>query len=284
MTRTWATPSRTQIHDAFRDHNVNFIEHPHCSPGRSPWVHGLRAVTMHHTAGKNSADYLATHWNLPGANACIANGRYNGHARDGLAVILSWGDCWHTGQGGPWPGVAGRDSLHLTSWGNEVESVGTMRDITDPQIETGGRILAAFWDLAGIREHTHRHADWTDGTGPVPGGPLPTVGRKIDTRADKGYTTGFWLAQGDKYVHRALWDGVVPSLEAIATAQATDAPSPAAWRLACRLADLGHYVGVVRPRGEQRYPGRAVKAWQSSIGAQPTGRYGPRAHAAIFAA
>lgn len=281
MSRTWARPSEAQLRESFHDHGVRFTVHPRCR-SRGRWANGMRGVTVHHTAGKNSADYLAKAWSLPGANCCIGNGRYNGKAKDGLAVILGFGDVFHTGNGGPWPGIAALNSLHLVSWGIEVESLGTLRDITDAQIETVGRMLAALWDVAGIRENTHRHADWTDGTGPLDNGPLPTLGRKIDTRKDKGYTTGFWVAQGDKYVLRKAWDGVTPALENVAVAEQTDTPNLAAWRVACRLSDLGAYVGAVRPRGEQRYPKRAVKAFQAAHGLAATGRYSPALHRLIF--
>lgn len=201
------TPSPRELRAAFRDHGVRFVEHAQVERGRSEWSHGLRAATVHHTAGKNSANYLATAWSYPGANVVINNGRYNGASVDGRAVILSWGDCWHSGAGGPWKGVAGEDSLHLVSWGIEIESLGTRRDISDKQIENVGRMLAALVDLGMPKRNIHRHADWTDATGPVTGPlrrrsgyPNTTKGRKIDTRKDFGYTTALWKRQATKYL------------------------------------------------------------------------------------
>lgn len=193
---TYPKPGQGDLRAAFEDHHVPFRVHPK-ERGRD-WSSGLRAATVHHTAGRNSADYLASAWRLPGANTCISNGRYN--ATDGQAVILAWGSCFHSGKGGPWRNVAAKDNLHLVSWGIEIESVGTQKDITDAQIQTVGRMLAALVDLGMPIEHIHRHADWTDGSGPVGGYPLSTVGRKIDTNARLGYTTDFWLAEARKYL------------------------------------------------------------------------------------
>jgi hypothetical protein len=78
------------------------------------------------------------------------------------------------------------------------------------------------------------------------------------------------------------WDGVVPLYQNIITAEADGTANDAVWRLACRLADLGFFKGSPI-RGTQKYPANAVAAWQKSIGAQDTGKYGPVAHEKIFA-
>jgi hypothetical protein len=258
---SYPKPSRDEIRKAFKDHGVNFVDHAKVSNGRSRWSNGLRAATVHHTAGKNSADYLATAWSLPGANVVINHGEYNGASKDGRAVILSYGDCWHSGDGGPWSGIAGRNSLHLVSWGIEIESLGTKKDITAKQTETVGRMLAALVDLGMPRGNIHRHADWTDGTGPVGGYPLPTNGRKIDTNKS-WYPTGFWVDACKKYQGSSgggYWDGVVPSYDGCMAAWNDQTlANPQAWRLACRLADLGYYSGKPQPKGSQCYPLKAV--------------------------
>ena len=303
MTVTYLKPKPKHLQAAFNDHRVDYVEHAKCSLGRSTWAYGLRAATCHHTAGRNSADYLATEWNLPGANTVINNGQYNGAERDGRAVILSWGDCWHPGEGGPWGGVSGEDSLHLVSWGIEIESLGTLRDISDAQVTTVGRMLAALVDLGMPMDHIHRHGDWTDATGPVTG-PLrrrsdghTTLGRKIDTRKDKGYTTGFWqiAAAHHRIVDRTgvtnpatpvrgdLWDGTVPYLDVLLDAQHATVASQATYRLAARLHDIGHYTGVPQV-GVTAYPRKAVAAWQKSRGYAATGNWGPKAQQLLFAA
>lgn len=266
-----------QIRAAFDDHGVNWVQHRNCNAGRDAWANGLRAATVHHTAGKNSADYLST-FRWGGANAVINHGVYNGEANDGRAVILCWGSAWHSGAGGPWKGVAGKDSLHLVSWGIEIESLGNRKDMTEAQISNTGRMLAALVDLGMPVGNIHRHADWTDGTGPVPG-PLPTRGRKIDTNKT-WYPTSLWVAEAKKAMR--AWDGVIPPIENIQKAEAGQTANPSTLRLAARLRDLGFFTGEIQPLYFQGYPVKAVAAWQKSIGAAPTGKYGPKAHAGIF--
>lgn len=274
-------PSAKQLREAFTDHGVQLVVHRR-ERSRDQWANGLRAATCHHTAGKNSVEYLATQWRLPGANCVIQNGRYNGMAKDGLAVILAWGSAWHSGTGGPWPGVAGRDALHLVSWGMEFESVGTRPDMTDPMIENGARMLAALIDLGMPRQHIHRHEDWTDGTGPVGGYPLPTNGRKIDTN-NRWYPTSFWVKHAGLYV-KGAWDGVVPDFQAVVAAAADpELASKASWRVAGRLADLGLYAGTPAPVYVQGYPRRAVTRLQRQNGWTPDGEYTHEVHRALFA-
>lgn len=77
------------------------------------------------------------------------------------------------------------------------------------------------------------------------------------------------------------WDGVVPEYENVIKAEAEGIANPASWRLACRLKDMGFYSGTP-VRGQQKYPERAVAAWQRSKGYKDTGKYGPIAHVKIF--
>ena len=288
---TWVKPTRKDLVDAFRDHGVRFVEHPKVSPGRSAWVHGLRSATVHHTAATNSADYLAKNWSLPGANCVINNGRYNGPDVDGRAVILSWGDCWHSGAGGPWHGVAGEDALHYVSWGIEQESLGTKRDITDPMLENTGRMLAALVALGMPRDNIHRHEDWTDATGPVTG-PLrvrpdtgrTTDGRKIDTADDLGYTTALWVKLAAQHALTPWWDGIEPDYDNILAAQNDPTlRNKAAWRVASRLADLDHSQPP-QPLYIQGYPWRAVRNYQHAKGYRvpDPGAYGPKLHRQLF--
>lgn len=84
-------------------------------------------------------------------------------------------------------------------------------------------------------------------------------------------------------LYNGVWDGNVPQFENILSAQNNPAlKNKAAWRLACRLKDLGFYQGDVKPEGEQGYPRKAVEAYQKSLGAEPSGNYGLRLHKRIF--
>jgi hypothetical protein len=273
-------PTPAQLREAFNDHGVGYVTNDKTNAGRDAWANGLRAATVHHTAGKNSLGHLQS-FRWGGANALIQHGGYNGKANDGKAVILCWGSAWHSGTGGPWPKVAGRDSLHLVSWGIEIESLGTRSDITDAQTDTVGRMLAALVDLGMPIGHVHRHEDWTDGHDPVGGYPLPTNGRKIDTNA-RWYDTGFWVEQARRH-RQGLWDGTVPDVDAVQkAAQDPTLANKASWRVACRLADLGFYNGTPLPLYQQGYPRKAVARFQKAQGWDGSGKYGNTTHARLF--
>jgi hypothetical protein len=277
---SYPKPKPGALREAFRDHGVKYETTSHTNPGRNAWSDGLRAATVHHTAGKNSLRHLQS-FRWGGCNALIQHGGYNGPKNDGVAVILAWGSAWHSGTGGPWKGVAGKDSAHLVSWGIEIESLGTKKDMTDAQIETTARMLAALVDLGMPIEHIHRHEDWTDGSGPVGGYPLETNGRKIDTN-DRWYSTEFWVKKTGLYLQRA-WDGVVPDVVAVLKAEADPTlANKASHRLACRLADMGFYQGRPLPLYEQGYPRKAVKRLQAAHGWEQDGEYTQGVHRAAF--
>jgi hypothetical protein len=170
------SPSDSAIQSAFRRHGVRFVVAPLLAGSRGrPWSSGLRAIVDHHTAGTNSLRHLQN----PGGTFPFTQTLIQ---RDGLVQLLSTRSCWGSGTGGPWPGIAGRDSLHLVAWQNEVEDLGQGRTFTAAQMESLGRINAALVSLGVPAANEINHRDWTDGTAPVGGFPLPTRGRKVDTR------------------------------------------------------------------------------------------------------
>lgn len=82
----------------------------------------------------------------------------------------------------------------------------------------------------------------------------------------------------------ALWDGKIPNYNnVVAAMNDPELKNLAAYRLACRLHDLGFFKGVP-VEYEQGYPWKAVAAWQKSKGynVQPPGTYGRKAHEKIF--
>lgn len=172
---TFPSPTRAQVVAALHAHGVRFrLDIAHSPEGR-PWQFGLRAIVDHHTAGTNSLEYVQNRkGTFPFCNALID--------RDGLVHILSTQSVWGSGRGGPWPGVAGRDSLHLVAWQNEVEDLGVRQSFTDAQLESLGRVNASLVSLGVPLSNEVNHRDWTDGNPPVGGYPLPTAGRKSDTR------------------------------------------------------------------------------------------------------
>lgn len=93
----------------------------------------------------------------------------------------------------------------------------------------------------------------------------------------------FWTPYGEVAPgSTALWDGTVPPLENVDYAEDTGEANKAAWRLACRLYDLGHYTGKPQPCYSQQYPGKAVTSFQRAQGWEGSGKYGPKTHAAVW--
>lgn len=88
-----------------------------------------------------------------------------------------------------------------------------------------------------------------------------------------------------KPASKDLWDGVVPSFgNVVKSMNDNDLENKAAWRLACRLADLGFFNGTPIEY-EQGYPWKAVNSWQKSNGWNnifPEGAYGRIAHRKLF--
>jgi hypothetical protein len=174
----YVKPTRLGILAAFKAHGLNYVADPVAASAEGrPWVDGIRAVVNHHTAGKSShALLLNAGGRFPTVNALIQ--------RDGLVRVLSTLSVWGSGDGGPWPGVAAVNSLHLVGWQIEVEDMGMGKTFTPEQMESLGRMTAALVSLGVPLANVINHRDWTDGTAPVGGFPLPTRGRKVDTRYD----------------------------------------------------------------------------------------------------
>ena len=87
-----------------------------------------------------------------------------------------------------------------------------------------------------------------------------------------------------KPVSKDLWDGVVPSFNNVMKSMnEDDLENKAAWRLSCRLADLGFFKGVP-VEYSQAYPWKAMADWQKSNGfkVSPEGSYGRVAHRKLF--
>jgi hypothetical protein len=80
-----------------------------------------------------------------------------------------------------------------------------------------------------------------------------------------------------------LWDGVVPNMNNVnAAAIEPSLKNLAAWRVACRLKDLGFYVGEVNPVYHQGYPRKAIEAFQKSKNLKSLKIYDQRTHEALF--
>lgn len=241
------------------------------------------ALLLHHTAGAATDSTDPKHkGNQKGANAGIINfvqSHYPVPAanftldRDGTVYVHSAYPVWHAGLGDfkgqePWNRLgifkdAGNDYM----LGVEIVSKGVKKDYTAAQQESLVALMAAVgaasgWDGYNLLRHP-RHKDWAPR-------------RKVDIVYTQPEVDEM-VAKYHKY-----WDGVVPLLENVKVAQDTGIKNDAAWRVACRLKDLGHYEGEPLPNGQQGYPRKAISAFQKSVAGESTGNYGPKTHAALF--
>lgn len=155
---------------------------------------------------------------------------------------------------------------HMTDYEKAILNDILSRYVTDD----GHRVLAngEWWDAADGM-HTEISQGWDRGC------------KRNTTLADVHNVINR-LGIDENGIHNLpLWDGVLPSYDNIIYSQDNNVANSAAWRLASRLADLGFFKGTP-VNGAQKYPLNAVKAWQQSIGATATGKFGPVAYDRIF--
>jgi hypothetical protein len=87
-----------------------------------------------------------------------------------------------------------------------------------------------------------------------------------------------------KPASKELWDGVVPEFNNIMKAMNDEnLKNKAAWRLSCRLADLGFFKGTPKEYS-QGYPWNAMMDWQDANGitVSPEGSYNRIMHRKLF--
>lgn len=288
-------PTPSQILAALREAGVDVqayrnwdtIGRPWKGPDGSP---GMTGAVVHHTAtrsatgskGAPSLYWAVTAYDKPVCNLLIGRG-------PGDTYLLSAGSAYHCGLGGPIPelgipshGFFGQSRL----FGIEIDDPGvSTTSLTPYQVEQTAKVLAALSKLTGfdLDKGVITHKCYTDGCHTEAKKPLPSVGRKNDTldgawrqfpgdKDAKPYNAPFWREEAKKYTGQAAtWDGTIPTLAAAKKAYdslATETPlnNRAAWRIACRLYDLGIRTKPAKPLGEQGYPRRDVKAYREHIG------------------
>jgi hypothetical protein len=96
----------------------------------------------------------------------------------------------------------------------------------------------------------------------------------------------FWTPEGELKPDSdpPLWDGKVPDIEGVFNAQNDSGlANPAAYRLACRLYDLGLFSGTPVD-GSQKYPVKGVANFTAGkkMKVNPAGAYSPQVHDLIF--
>ena len=209
------TPTFGQIKAAFLAHSVNFTEMQGSSTKCRPWTkdHPLEGHVHHHTStpsatgnvGAPTLNWILNAFRLPAANCLVG--------RDGKVYICGWGSVFHSGLGGPWKsrGLGEGNDGHYSLWGTEIDDPGTHETITAKQIESVGRMDAAFRSLCGWDRYAIiTHGDWTvaghylmnsQGKPDSPVGKY--VGRKNDTLR-QFYPASFWRTNSDKYLVDAV--------------------------------------------------------------------------------
>ena len=301
-------PTPSQILAALMDAGVDVktykgwdtIGRPWEGPDGSP---GLMGAVVHHTStssavgssGCPSLWWATNAYELPVCNLLVGRGPSD-------TYLLAAGSVYHCGDGGPVPalGIPARGYQGQTRlFGIEIDDAGvSASSLTPYQIETVGRTLAALAGLCGwdVDVAVGTHKCYTDGChGWNPKGPSPCVGRKNDTidgawgewpgdANPEPYNAPWWRAQAAAWLSTpATWDGTVPSLAAVQKADAEGLANKAAWRVACRLFDLGFMPKPPKAAGKQNYPASAVIHFQVAQGwGNPHGNFSPSTQKRLF--
>lgn len=302
------SPTPSQILAALREAGVDVktyegwdtVGRPWKGPDGSP---GLTGAVVHHTAtasatgsaGCPSLYWAVTAYELPVCNLIVGRG-------PGDTYLLSAGSAYHCGDGGPVPalGIPSRGYLGQTRlFGIEIDDPGVAASSMTPyQIENVGRTLAALAGLCGwdVDKSVGTHKCYTDGChGWNPKGPSPCLGRKNDTidgpwREFPGnpnpepYNAPWWREQTKQWMQKPqTWDGTVPSMAAVQRADDEGLRNMAAWRVACRLFDLGYMPSRPRELGQQKYPAASVIRFQKAQGwKDPHGNFSPSTQKRMF--
>jgi len=276
------TPTYAQIKKAFIDHGVNFKEMKNSTTIGRPWdaANPLVGHVHHHTStpsatgstGCPTLEWIMTAFNKPAANAIIG--------REGIVYVCSWGSCWHSGLGGPWKsrGLGEGNVGHVRLWGTEIDDPGTNKTITTKQIESIGRMDAAFISLCGWDEYALiNHADWTDAgkwlmnpAGKADGPAGRYDGRKNDTLRQY-YPASFWRANAKKYILGPKPPTPVvpptPAKPKISVASVQPGKKNAQVKVVQHALRLGHFLAATSDSGSfDAATKKAYAAYQVSLG------------------
>lgn len=283
-------PSPSEVRQALLDHAVDVkfyrgwdtVGRLWKGPDGSP---GLMGGVIHHTANPNAAPgningvlgWAVTAYELPVCNMLVGKSL-------GETFLLASGSVYHCGDGGPVPalGIPQRGFLGQTRlFGIEIDDPGVkVGTITDYQIDNTAKTMSALAELAGwdVDKSILTHKCYTDGChGANPNGPSPCIGRKNDTlegawatwpgdQTPAPYNALWWRDKVKELSTVQTWDGTVPSQTAALYSVQNDIRNKAAWRVACRLYDIGMRRHKPAPLGQQEYPILAMKKYQQEIG------------------
>jgi len=290
-------PTPSQVRQALIDHGVDAKFYNTWDTTGRPWGSdgaGLDAVVLHHTATASAVDgngAPSLYWCVNAFKPMMVANQLVGKD-PGTNWILSSNATYHSGLGGPWRAVglnSAGNTLHWRAWGIEIDDPGRSNTINRYQVEQTARTVAALWDLCGWPEDGSRiitHGDWTD-SGPFLGEASygPYRYRKNDTLR-QWYDQNFWRKEASKYrikPNTETWDGTIPTIRAVQRSYQVPVNNIAAWRVACRLHDLGFRKPKPLDIGKQKYPRQAITASQTSLGwKNPHGDFSPATQKRLF--
>lgn len=298
-------PTPSQILAALRDGGVDVktyrgwdtVGRPWKGPDGSP---GLMGAVCHHTANPNAnqgvinsgmLSWATTAYDLPVCNLLVGRDQ---------TYLLAAGSVYHCGDGGPIPelGIPNRGFQGQTRlFGIEIDDPGVKASTLTPyQIENVGRTLAALANLCGwnVDQSVITHKCYTDLCHTQAKKPGACLGRKNDTidgawqqfpgdPNPQPYNAPWWREQTKQWMAPpTTWDGTVPSLKAVQKADAEALCNRAAWRVACRLFDLGFKRSYPAEVGKQKYPTASVLAFQKAQGLPATGDFDAETQVRLF--
>lgn len=157
------------------------------SPAIDPYNgrNDMQGVLLHHTAGRDSLNYIVSGNPYAPVRAChfLVD-------RDGAVQVVSGSGAYHAGKGGPWKitktVTIPKDSGNSRLYGIEIESLGTSPKIdgshqgmTEQQVISTALLVVALLDAMAPDPLVYRvgrvmrHRDWTP--------------RKVDVQQDLGW-------------------------------------------------------------------------------------------------
>ena len=278
-------PTPAEVAAALKDYGTDFQTYKGWD--RAGSSNDCKGVLLHHTATSSASldnpaptlGWCVSAYDKPVANALI--GKKAGYTY--LFAAMN-GAAYHCGEGGPWPwaGIPQGNRPDLL-WGIEIDDPGVKATLTDYQVDNAAKMVAGLWDVFGWTDDRSigTHKCWTDGCHGENTTASPNLGRKNDTldgpwgswpgsNKPEPFNAPFWrekvAAELSGGAAAQWWDGTIPTRSAATVALEDEKSNQAAYRLACRLFDLGYKPKEPRAEFSQQYPLNSMQAAQEAWG------------------